>query len=356
MSATRVGCSFIASLARRIVVRAYVRHERCPIGYVCILKRGLVVKNWRFYSVGGVWGEDVIIDRHELLDHSQAVALSFCEVYTLTRRDIEDVLSEFPEFEVLVRKAVRKVVMQRLMLLALSGTRPVRSFIPRSQARGFTILQTKMTLEQKMDVVLHERPKTPRATAARHPGVKRRMAEADDEEEDPLLREESPIYLLGQRGAGAGHCAGGTDAVSSLPTVPAGRAIQYGAGREDPDPGAVPTRTPRRSGDSGGQPTSRERSGRAAVDPPPRQHASCQPGHGSPLPPHAGQARTGLLDAPLPPGDEDARRLMQQMVELQKDLHSQVQAIGARVSEMSAGHTQMAQQLELLQRQAESST
>ena len=45
---------FIASLAKQLVIRAYVAHERLPIGYLYILKRGLVVKLWRFLGSGKV--------------------------------------------------------------------------------------------------------------------------------------------------------------------------------------------------------------------------------------------------------------------------------------------------------------
>ena len=52
---------------------------------------------WRFLRSGKVWGEDIILDSIELIDHSQAVALTYCETYTLRRRDLDSVLREFPQ-------------------------------------------------------------------------------------------------------------------------------------------------------------------------------------------------------------------------------------------------------------------
>ena len=51
--------SFIAELAKKLVLRAFVANERLPVGQLYILRRGIVVKMWRFLSMGKVWGEDV---------------------------------------------------------------------------------------------------------------------------------------------------------------------------------------------------------------------------------------------------------------------------------------------------------
>jgi hypothetical protein len=309
--------------------------------------------------VGGVWGEDVIIDGPELLDHSQAVALSFCEVFTLTRQDIEEVLAEFPEFETMVRKAGRKVLLQRRLLLAMSGGRPVRSFVPRRQARGFTIVQPKMTFEQQMDVIFDERPGVMRSRASANRRSKTRMAE---DRHEPVLRDEPTVSFFGQYGEGAGDGAGGEDSVTSLHRVPTGGRTILGRAGEEGSQGGVHTRALRRSAaDTAGQPDSPNRSCSAAVCLDSRPHATSQLNHGSPLHSRTGQEPIGLPasappDRPPPPGDEDMRLMVQQMMALQKELHSEVQDIGARVSEMSASHIQMAQQLQLLQGQAQSTT
>ena len=71
---------FVASLAKSLQVRAFVTDERPAIGQLYVLRRGMCVKNWHFYRAGGVWGDDMIIDSLALMDHAQAVALTFMEV------------------------------------------------------------------------------------------------------------------------------------------------------------------------------------------------------------------------------------------------------------------------------------
>ena len=56
---------------------------------------------------------DIILDSIELIDHSQAVALTYCETYTLRRRDLETVLREFPQARERVRRRMRCVWRRR---------------------------------------------------------------------------------------------------------------------------------------------------------------------------------------------------------------------------------------------------
>lgn len=48
------GSDFIAALAKSLVVRCFVSHERLPVGQLYILRVGLVVKMWRFLGSGKV--------------------------------------------------------------------------------------------------------------------------------------------------------------------------------------------------------------------------------------------------------------------------------------------------------------
>ena len=142
-----------------MVIRAYVAHERLPVGQLYILRRGLVVKLWRFLGTGKVWGEDIILDVPELIDHSQAVGLTYAEAYTLRRNDLDEVLHDFPLAATRVHKAARRITMQRALLKYLCEVvegRSVRSFATRSAARGFTEVRSGLTLEQKVDVLVRE--------------------------------------------------------------------------------------------------------------------------------------------------------------------------------------------------------
>jgi len=166
---SREGREFIASLAKMLVIRAYVAHERLPIGQLYVLRRGLVVKLWRFLGCGKVWGEDMILDSPELIDHSQAVALTYVETFTLRRNDLDECMNDFPVAYRRVRKAARRITMQRALLKYLCETlegRPVRSFATRSAARGFTEVRSGMSVEQKIDLLLKDRDDRVRKTRA----------------------------------------------------------------------------------------------------------------------------------------------------------------------------------------------
>ena len=77
------GSEFIVALAKQLVIRSFVAHERLPTGQLYILRSGCVVRMWRFLVVGTVFGEDMILENKSLVDYAQAVALSYVEAYTL---------------------------------------------------------------------------------------------------------------------------------------------------------------------------------------------------------------------------------------------------------------------------------
>ena len=91
MGTTRNEREFIACIAMRLSMKAYVTKERLPIGQLYIMRRGMAVKLWRFLTKGRVWGEDMLLDNQELIDHAQAVALTFVETLTLTRDAFDEV-------------------------------------------------------------------------------------------------------------------------------------------------------------------------------------------------------------------------------------------------------------------------
>ena len=150
-------------MSKRLVLRAYVTNERLPVGQLYILRRGLVVKMWRFLGRGTTWGEDVILDSPELIDHSQAVALTYCETYTLRRADMEAALREAPAVRQLVRRAARKLQIQRAMLKYLcmkwQGRLP-KSFSAQSAAQGYSEVyshQDHLSVDQKLTHIVEVR-------------------------------------------------------------------------------------------------------------------------------------------------------------------------------------------------------
>jgi len=103
-----------------------------------------------------VWGEDALLPQRDfaIVDHSQAVALTFCECMLLRRHDFVRVGNAFPDEMAKIRKRMRNIVLQRYLILSLSqvgndvspGDRPrtgfatCRSFIRCEDAQGYTYL------------------------------------------------------------------------------------------------------------------------------------------------------------------------------------------------------------------------
>ena len=56
-------------------------------------KGGLILYGFNF----DMWGEDIILHAQVLRDKRSATALTYCELYTLDRGDLYDVLEEFPK-------------------------------------------------------------------------------------------------------------------------------------------------------------------------------------------------------------------------------------------------------------------
>ena len=161
LGSTRLERDFVAALAMELQLSAFIVHERMPIGQLYVLKRGMVVKLYRFLGKGRVWGEDALLPQRDfaIVDHSQAVALTFCECMLLRRHDFVRVGNAFPDEIAKIRKRMRTIVLQRYLILSLSqvgnnvssgdrsrtGFATCRSFIRREDAQGYTYLESWRT-------------------------------------------------------------------------------------------------------------------------------------------------------------------------------------------------------------------
>ena len=173
--------TFYLAIAKNLVIKPYVTQERIPLGFLYILRRGMVVRMWRFLSAGKVWGEDMILDDPNLIDHSQAVALSYVEVFSLSRHDLEDVVKDYPDALRRIRRAALQMGLQRRLLMYMKRhhNKTIRSYIPLVQARGYESAPLRLTNEQKLDIIIEADP------AARMLVSKKGLPE-EEEEEDPL--------------------------------------------------------------------------------------------------------------------------------------------------------------------------
>ena len=154
--------AFIAKVALKLHPRAYVAQERMPAGLLCIIRRGLVIKRWRFMAAGKVWGDDMILDNPDLIDHSEAVALTYVELFTLSRPDLDECCRQYPESGVKIRRAARRMMIKRLVLREMRRRAglPLRSFI-KEEIKELR----QVTLEQKMDILIQTDPAASNAWA-----------------------------------------------------------------------------------------------------------------------------------------------------------------------------------------------
>jgi len=219
---TREELEFIAAIARHLQIKAYAVHERLPIGQLYVLRRGLAVKLWRFLGAGKVWGEDMILDSPELIDHAQAVAITFVEVYTLTREDLDDQMELFPSCKAKVVRAAKKIATTRAVLLYLKVQlqgQPVRCFVPRSVSRGAQYVKKELTLDHKLDTMLEAQQ-----AFARRAFLQQQQQLSSLSVLSPSQRPSSQSFGEAQRGSdgGAGVCLSG----GQLRSVDAGSASQ----------------------------------------------------------------------------------------------------------------------------------
>lgn len=154
---------FIVRLSAALEPQAFLYQERLPLGLLYILRKGVVVKLWRFIKAGRVFGEDALLTDVELIDHSQAVAMTYAEAYSLHKDSFDGLAALYPEVWAVVSKRLRNVALRRSLIRYLrlfaedgddEGNGPIdvarvekrraealayvpRSFIPRSAASGY---------------------------------------------------------------------------------------------------------------------------------------------------------------------------------------------------------------------------
>lgn len=105
----------------------------------------------------------MLLENEELLDHSQAVTLTYTEAYTLNESAFEDVANASPIVWRKVHRAMRRVALTRALIRGLNNEtkdwKP-RSFVPRSAASGYETASNqldggrKSAWEKKMDKML----------------------------------------------------------------------------------------------------------------------------------------------------------------------------------------------------------
>ena len=96
---------FIIDLALKLDRTCWAPKEKISAIQLNIIMRGVVAKAGNIMTEGSYWGEDIIITVPVLRDMRGVSTLSYVEVCSLSRNDLEESLEQFPEANDSIRKA-----------------------------------------------------------------------------------------------------------------------------------------------------------------------------------------------------------------------------------------------------------
>lgn len=155
--------AFIAKVSQRLTSHCYVATEQLRHGPLYIVKRGLAIRRMKFLSSGDVWGEDMILENPDLVDYSNVAAVTFVEVFALSRESLQMALNESPISAERLRKRSRRMLVQRLVIRKLreETQTEVSSFVTRDKVKTELPVQD-LSLEGKVDLLLHSNDKARR--------------------------------------------------------------------------------------------------------------------------------------------------------------------------------------------------
>ena len=119
----------VVALSLRIERSGYAPREKIPVGQLNILVRGVAAKSGNILTPITTWGEDIIVTSPQLREKKAASALTFVEIASITRNDVDEVLEDFPASAQFIRKAAMKIAMQRAIVV-------VSEFVKMSRDKG----------------------------------------------------------------------------------------------------------------------------------------------------------------------------------------------------------------------------
>ena len=96
----------------------------------------------------------MILENQTMIDYSEAVAMTYLEIYTLDRPSLDAVCRQFPACGAKIRKAARRMLIQRVVIKGMreqAGLPPPKSFI---LPAGQTHALPPTSLEQKVDILI----------------------------------------------------------------------------------------------------------------------------------------------------------------------------------------------------------
>lgn len=153
--------AFMVKLALHLRPCVFAPGELCPSGVLYILLRGLGLFEGRLLGTGKVWGEDIILMSEHLRSAHNAVALTYIDVLTISKHEIDSISADFPETAkairwATIRLATRRAFVQQARLIKLERTSAKlargasKPLFNRSERSGKDLLQSTSPRFDKM--------------------------------------------------------------------------------------------------------------------------------------------------------------------------------------------------------------
>ncbi|CAD7939704.1 unnamed protein product [Amoebophrya sp. A25] len=115
------GCSpqFMMELVDGFDVLMFARKEKINMPYVrlCVVERGAVGRAGKVLVPGSVWGEDVILADRRLQQVAHTTALTFVQLLSLGKEQLDSILRGYPRERRQIRKIACKLALRRAAVL-----------------------------------------------------------------------------------------------------------------------------------------------------------------------------------------------------------------------------------------------
>jgi len=113
------GCqkAFLCELAVNLRPMVFAPGDPAPPGFLYLVHRGVCVYHQAIVGRGGFWGEDMILQSEHLRSKYSARALTFVEVFYMTREELTSIAGRFPPSYKAVRRYAVFLALRREMVL-----------------------------------------------------------------------------------------------------------------------------------------------------------------------------------------------------------------------------------------------
>ena len=119
--------AFMVQLALHLQPLVFAPSEVCPPGLLYIVHRGLALFDGRLMTKGKVWGEDIILLSLHLRSKHCARALTFLDVLTIDREELDEIGIGFPKTAARIRRQAIRLATRRAFILEASFRKQIDS-------------------------------------------------------------------------------------------------------------------------------------------------------------------------------------------------------------------------------------